>query len=141
MNSIVESEGPHTCSTRRVSLASSPLHSRLAPSSVMRLLLRSRCTSVLLNFSASPRAKAPSFPKPFQERSKCFKVVLTWWEGNLSWFAQCDTQKHVILRKIMEKKTKSPNNFILYFFFESLTLKNLKYESRTYALNWHAAVL
>lgn len=70
-----------TISDLRVSLASSPLHSMPTPSLVMRLLLRSRYTRVLLNFSASPKAKAPSFPKPFQDRSRCFRVTFTYVNG------------------------------------------------------------
>lgn len=66
-----------TRSTRSVSLNSRPLHSMPTPSSVRRLLLRLSCTRVLLNFRASPRARAPSLPKPFHDRSRCFNIILT----------------------------------------------------------------
>lgn len=64
-----------------VSLCSRPLQSIPKPSLVRRLLFRLRCTNVLLNFRASPKARAPSFPKPFHDKSRCFKPMFTW-DGN-----------------------------------------------------------
>lgn len=44
----------------------------------MWLQVMSSSTSILLTLRASPRAKAPSFPKPFHETSSTFSVPLVW---------------------------------------------------------------
>lgn len=75
---------PLTLRTLSVSLVARPWQSRVTAWSSMRLLLRSRNSSVLFCFSAWPSGSASMRPKPFHDSWSCFRVEFTWGKKNVT---------------------------------------------------------